>query len=104
MLPPLLPKLKHSTPRLQLIDRPGWTAGLCCTSYGASIGIRVNDPGILDRLPEYLPPGWKAASSPVVDYLYSLWIGGDAALLGRRAAHRLYAGAEKMKESGDIDE
>jgi hypothetical protein len=86
------------------IDPLGWTAGLCFTNYGATVGIRVNDPSILDRLPQHLPPGWKAASSPVVDYLYSLWSGDDAARSEGRTAHRLYAGAECAREALDIDE
>src|SRR5687767_11799770 len=104
MLPPLLPKLKRSTPRMAPVDRLGWTAGLCFTNYGANIGIRVNDPRIPERLPQHLPPGWSIASSRVVDYLYSLWVGGEAARMEGGAAHRLYVGAEWVRESPDIDE
>src|SRR5437868_5284678 len=57
---------------MQKIDRLGWADGICFTSYGLRIGIRVNEPEVLARLPDHLPPGWKPASSPVVDRLYSL--------------------------------
>jgi hypothetical protein len=35
--------------------------------HGTPIGMRVNDPRILDRL----PPAWKPSASPVVDDLYA---------------------------------
>jgi len=74
------------------IDRLGWAAGLAFVTYGAHIGIRVNDPAVVARLLPYLPPGWKPAASPVVDYLCSLWVGGSARP-GLRHFHLLHGNA-----------
>src|SRR5438552_15631793 len=89
---------------MQKIDRLGWADGICFTSYGLRIGIRVNEPEVLVRLPDHLPPGWKPANSPVVDRLYSL----RAATAGRSTAVRnynlLYAGAARLARTKALEE
>src|SRR5437667_10027272 len=86
------------------IDRLGWADGICFTSYGLRIGIRVNEPEVLARLPDHLPPGWKPAPSPIVDRLYSL----RAATTGRSTAIRnfnlLYAGAARLARTKALEE
>src|SRR5437667_9462396 len=86
------------------IDRLGWADGICFTSYGLRIGIRVNEPEVLARLPDHLPPGWKPAPSPIVDRLYSL----RAATTGRSTAIRnfnlLYAGAARLARTRELEE
>jgi len=37
----------------------------------------MNDAAVMERLPELLPPGWRPASSPVVDHLFSLIVVGS---------------------------
>src|SRR6266700_1389758 len=68
------------------LDRLGWADGLCFTSYGLRIGIRVNEPEVLARLPDHLPPGWKSARSPIVDRLYA----GAARLARTKALEELF--------------
>ncbi len=58
------------------LDRLGWAAGISFITYGVRIGVRVNDPSVLERVLHHLPPGWKLAASPVVERLYSLIVGG----------------------------
>ena len=73
-------------------------------AYGRSIGIRVNRPEILERLPDRLPPGWKPAPSPAVDYLYSLLVGGSD---HRSKVHRfnlVYAGPARLVRTMHLDE
>ncbi len=41
-------------------------------TYGVRIGVRANDPSLLDRVPQCLPPGWTPASSPAADVWYSI--------------------------------
>ena len=60
------------------IDRLGWAAGFAIESYGARVGVRTNDPGVLDELAVRFPPGWKPARVEVVDRLYSLFSAADA--------------------------
>jgi len=57
------------------IDRLGWADGLSVVSYGVRVGIRVNDPGVLNDVIGRLPPGWKAARTSTIDHLYSLIAG-----------------------------
>src|SRR4051794_2740844 len=54
------------------VDRLGWAAGIAFSCHGARIGVRVNDPAVLERVAACLPPGSKPTRSPVVTVLYSL--------------------------------
>lgn len=89
---------------MKKIDRLGWAAGISFVTYGARIGIRMNDPAVLELLPPHLPPGWKSAKSSVVDYLYSLRVGGNGTRPGIQYFHLLYAGAERLARTTDLDE
>ena len=84
------------------IDRLGWAAGTCFVSYGVRIGIRVSKPEVLERLPEHLPPGWKASRTPVVDAMYSIKIGGRVSSHVRRY-HLLYSGVARPARTMDLD-
>jgi hypothetical protein len=84
------------------IDRLGWAAGTCFDAYGVRVGIRVNDAPLLPRLAGLFPPGSKPTASPLVDHLYSLW-------LGKRRAHSsgfhlLYAGVTRRARTTNLDE
>jgi len=84
------------------LDRLGWADGISFLSYGVRIGVRVNKPGALDLVLNYLPPGWKPASSPVVERLYSLIVGGDGPRPNVRRFNLLYAGIVRMAKSVDL--
>jgi hypothetical protein len=89
---------------MQKVDRLGWTAGLSFTAYGASVGIRVNDPAVLARVPAVMPPEWEPSADPVVDSIFSLRVGPPAERKGRRNYHLLYSGAARVARSLDLDE
>lgn len=89
---------------MEKLDRLGWARGLAFTSYGVRIGIRVNRIEILDRLQSHLPPGWKRSSSPAVEQLYSLIVGGVGAQPNVRRFNLLYAGVQRLARSTDIDQ
>ena len=84
------------------LDRLGWAAGLAFEAYGMRIGVRVNRSDALDRLPERLPPGWKPASSPVVDRLFSWWVGQERGSF--RSYHLVYAGPVRRARTMSLDE
>ena len=50
---------------MQKVDRLGWAAGFVFQSYGVRVGVRANEPEILDRIAEILPFGWKPAREAV---------------------------------------
>lgn len=89
---------------MEKIDRLGWAAGFSFISYGRRIGIRSNDPAILGRLQRHLPPGWKPSSSPVVERLYSLIVGGPSSRPNVRRLNLLYGDTTRLARSADIDE
>ncbi len=63
----------------------------------------MNDPAIMDRLLERLPPGWRPASSPTVDHLFSLIVGGSGRN-GTRRYHLAYSGSAQLARSFDLDQ
>jgi hypothetical protein len=85
------------------IDRLGWAAGISIHAYGRRIGIRTNEPAVLDRLPDLLPPGWESCFSPLVDHLFSLRIGGPGQGGRVRNFHLLYGGFTQLARSLDLE-
>jgi hypothetical protein len=78
------------SPCMDRLDRLGWTAGLAFDAYGVRFGVRVNQAEALDHLTSLLPPGWRPSRSPIVDWLFSLWLGESQGRV--RQFHLLYAG------------
>lgn len=89
---------------MQKIDRLVWTAGLSFRAYGVRVGVRVNHAEALDRVRDYLPPQWKPSSSPVVERLYSLVIGGnDSQRPNVRRFNLLYGDASRLARSLELE-
>ena len=84
---------------MRKVNRLGWTAGVSIEAYGVTVGIRTNDPGILNDLVNLLPPSWAAVNNPVVEILYSVRIGPPSRQRGRRNYHLLYMGAARLRRS-----
>jgi hypothetical protein len=57
---------------MEKIDRLGWAAGLSFETFGLKIGIRGNDPSVVDALVARIPADWTPQESRVVDRLYSV--------------------------------
>lgn len=89
---------------MQNLDRLGWAEGLCFRSYGLRIGIRVNQPEVLDRLMPLLPPGWEPAGSPAVDFLYSVRVATPGKASHVRRYHLLYGGPARLARSLDLED
>jgi len=89
---------------MEKIDRLGWAAGFSLVSYGRRIGIRSNDPAIMDRLSKHLPPEWKPSRERVVERLYSLVTGGPSARPNLRRFNILYGDIARLARSTDLDQ
>jgi hypothetical protein len=87
---------------MEKIDRLGWAAGITFTAYGRKIGVRVNDPKLLDALPNHLPYGWKPSQSPVVEQLYSLFAAPASDNPRIRRFHLLFRGSLRLACSLEI--
>ena len=88
---------------MKKVDRLGWAVGFSLKSYGVRIGIRSNDPAALDRVCRHLPSGWENASSPVVDRVYSLLIGGKGPRAKVRRLNLLYGDQVQLARSLDLE-
>jgi len=97
-LPSLMPRLRPGPRRAERLDRLGWRAGTCFGAYGVRLGVRVNEPTLLERLKPHLPQGWRPLRSPLVDQIFSVWL--DPA--GSRG--RVYAGRRRSTRTGDVGE
>lgn len=89
---------------MEKLDRLGWTDGFSFISYGVRIGVRTNDPELLCRIPEYLPPEWRPAKSPLVERLYSLKVAGKSSKPGLRRYNLLYGDLMRISRSLDLEE
>jgi hypothetical protein len=92
----ILPRLKQGSALLEKLDRLDWTAGISFVSYGVRVGIRVNNPSVLDELWACLPPGWKSSASPLVDRLYSVIARGRLGQFSSGSFDLLFAGVERL--------
>lgn len=88
---------------MQKLDRLGWAAGMSVTSYGVRIGVRTNEPEALPSLLDRLPPGWQPATSPVVERLYSLVVGGPGSRPNIRRFNLLYADHLRLARAAELD-
>lgn len=86
------------------VDRLGWVAGFALRSYGVRIGIRSNDPSVLDQICEHLPAEWENVSSPIVDRVYSIMVGGTTARPGLRRLNLLYGDHVRLARSLKLDD
>jgi hypothetical protein len=63
----------------------------------------VSHPDALQGVIEVLPPGWKPATTPIVDRLYSLVAGDAAPSEQTRRYTLLYEGAARLARTMDAD-
>jgi hypothetical protein len=89
---------------MQKLDRLGWADGVSIHTYGRRVGVRTNDPSVLDRVRGVLPPGWEPCFSPLVDHLFSLHVGGTTPNSRRRDYHLLYGGFTQLARTTDLNE
>jgi hypothetical protein len=71
-------------------------------SYGLTLGLRTNDPRVLDELRRRLPPGWKPARARGVDRLYSLLVAQPASDRGIRRFNLLYVNEVRLARSLEL--
>jgi hypothetical protein len=86
------------------IDRLGWAGGIAFTAYGLSVGVRVSDASLLERVRALLPPGWKPAATPTVRRLFSLIVGGPTRRPGVRRFNVLYSDSTRLLRTHDQEE
>lgn len=100
---PGLPRLKIASTSMTKVDRLGWAAGFSIKSYGVRIGIRSNDPAVLDRVKQHFPHGWQTTSSPIVDRVYSILIKRSGARSNARRFNLLYGDHLQLDRSPDLE-
>ena len=89
---------------MEKVDRLGWAVGMSVISYGLRIGIRSNDVSVLEQIRDLLPVGWKPASAPAVDSLYSILAPRVTGRSNIRRFNLLYKGVGRLARTMDLDE
>ncbi len=104
----LFPRHRRPTTCLAKLDRLGWTAGIAFRAYGLDIGVRVNDPAMIERVARNLPYGWRPAKRPGVSHLYSLVTATPSRREGAtpklRRHHMLYSESVQIIRTLDLDD
>ncbi len=77
---------------MEKLDHLGWVVGMSGECHGLRVGIRSNDPSVLNRVREILPPGWLSLQTDEVDLLYSFRSAESTTRAGLRSFHLVYCG------------
>lgn len=88
----------------KVLERFQWASGLALTSYGVSLGVRVNDADLLQSVLDRLPPGWAASPSPDVDTLYSVTKTVGRSRVNFAPFYYVYRGGCQLGRSRDWDD
>jgi hypothetical protein len=89
---------------MEKLDRLGWAAGIVIVSYGVRVGIRANDPTVLERALQCLPHGWKQSSNLSVEQLYSLIVRDKSPTSKVRPFNLLYENLERLARTTDAEQ
>src|SRR5260370_9489703 len=88
---------------MEKLDCLGWAGELSFRAFGLAIGIRTNDPGLLNAIHPYLAPGLKPLSNPVVNKVYSIIEGGGLRANAHiRRLHLLYGNVERLARTAEL--
>lgn len=85
------------------LDRLVWADGVTISVFGVRVGIRATDPAVLEPMLEYLPPGWKRTSSPVVDRLYSIMTGAAGTQTEMQPLHMLFQDTDILAATPELE-
>ncbi len=87
---------------MERFDRLVWADGISFSSFGVRIGVRSTSVEAIRRLPDLLPPGWKASNQPRVQRLYSL-IAAEPGIPRGRRGNLLFGDLEPIARSRDLE-
>jgi hypothetical protein len=89
---------------MEKLDRLGWAAGEAFRVQGLRVGIRASAPDVQALLLGLRPPGARATTSPAVDQLFSLVVGGAGARPGLRRLHLVYQEGALIARTRELEE
>lgn len=91
----LLPYLREGSEEPEADSAAEWRAGRSILSYGVRVGIKTNEPDLLNRLADYFPPFWRPTEVRAVERLYSLQVGG--------AVQALFEDGKRIYQSSSLE-
>ena len=99
------PKLlrRWHTPCFDNLDKLDWTCGFSVTCFGVRIGVRANDPDLLEKLRKRMPADAKPYRGAIVDHYFSAVLGGTVEGSRARRFHLLYHNHTQFYRGHDLD-
>lgn len=87
-------------------DGPGraeWMARRSIAAYGLRVGLRADDPGVLDRFLAVIPAVWKPSSGRLVERLFSMRVDTIDPGTGAGPVYELSEDQRLVTRSADVD-
>lgn len=84
---------------MERVNGLGWKAGVALRCYGVRIGVRSNEPDVLERICTHLPHERQLISSSVVDRVYSILTKSNSNC--RKSVNVLYGDDVRLARSVD---
>ena len=99
------PKLLRAwhTPCFDNLSKLDWPYGFSVVCFGVRIGVRANDPDLLEKLRTLLPVDAKPYNGTVVDHYFSAILGGRVEGSRIRKFHLLYGNHGVLSRGGKLD-
>jgi len=60
-----------------MLNRLGWAEGVSFEAFGLRLGVRLSEPGFVDRVHQALPYGAGVTENCEVDHLFSVLVGAE---------------------------
>jgi hypothetical protein len=79
------------TPCMGNLEKLYWIDAFAVTGYGVRVGVRVNDPALIQQLRSRLTPGAKISQMGTVDHMLSVIQAPPSKRRGLKNYHLLYA-------------
>jgi hypothetical protein len=103
IVPPKLHRTWHTpcVDNLNSLEWPYWFSVAC---FGVRIGVRANNPDLLEKLRSLLPADAKQYEGKVVDHYFSAVLGGRVDGSRVRKFHLLYGNHVRLSRGHDLDQ
>ena len=99
-----IPIINQRTSCAEKNDKLGWKDGFAVRLEGRSLGVRTNNPELLPRLRDFMPPEAESFEERQVDALLSFFEAAPSTRRGSRNYHLVYDAWNRVSRTLDFEE